>query len=169
MDCPYWLWNGSNFWFLQQIKYSANENATSRGLTLEWRCVKDPDFLCWHQPCVLLLSLKCFCWFVEENFPFQKEDDRSFSHPNKPSLSAAHLRKQVLALGHCGTSQLLPLQGRLLPCVQIYCRKWTDAAICVGVEAKDFGWDQNSVVPHSGNVPAEAVWSRIGAVSCVLG
>jgi len=44
---------------------------------------------------------------VEENFTLQEEDDRGFSHPNKPSLSAAHLRKQVLALGLCGASQLL--------------------------------------------------------------
>lgn len=36
---------------------------------------------------------------MEEDFALQKEDDRSFSHPNKPSLSAAHPREQVLALG----------------------------------------------------------------------
>lgn len=36
---------------------------------------------------------------MEEDFTLQKEDDRSFSHPNKPSVSAAHPREQVLALG----------------------------------------------------------------------
>lgn len=35
---------------------------------------------------------------MEEDFALQKEDDRGFSHPSKPSLSAAHPREQVLAL-----------------------------------------------------------------------
>lgn len=49
---------------------------------------------------------------MEENFAFQKEDDRSLSHPNKPSLSAAHLRKQVLALGPVvPASYLIAIEG----------------------------------------------------------
>lgn len=36
---------------------------------------------------------------MEEDFTLQKEDDGSVSHPNKPSLSAAHPGEQVLALG----------------------------------------------------------------------
>lgn len=36
---------------------------------------------------------------MEEDFTLQKEDDRGFSHPSEPSLSAAHPGEQVLALG----------------------------------------------------------------------
>lgn len=43
---------------------------------------------------------------MEENFAFQEEGDGGLSHPHKPSVSAAHLREQVLALGFCGTLQL---------------------------------------------------------------